>query len=171
MKKISSVSELKDVLMNAKAGGRYVTIYAEKEITLRKFPTDDSERIRLADGFKPISHFSVQFHFGADYEKAVEKKLGTSFVKAQDDNRETLIPNVMMRYKSTDNVCLIYMPENRHYGDTTLNGKVLTADELAYMEHYVPRNNSNAIVEYRTISARNVKKLVINKEVYEVSLS
>ena len=172
MKKINNISELKNILASAKAGGQFVTLYGESEVKLNKFPTDGSARIRIDDAFKPIASFSVQFHFGADYEKAMSKALGVDYVNGGDANRETLIPNVMMRYISTNNVCLIYMATSRSEGETTLNGHALTAAEWAYLKRYKSKNKGGGnIVNYRTISAKNVKRIAIKGEVYEVNIS
>ena len=145
MKKINNISELKNILASAKAGGQFVTLYGESEVNLNKFPTD---------------------------EKAMSKALGVNYVNGGDANRETLIPNVMMRYISTNNVCLIYMATSRSEGETTLNGHALTAAEWAYLKRYKSQSKSGGnIVNYRTISAKNVKRIAIKGEVYEVNIS
>ena len=167
---ITSASELISILKEAKCGGQYVTLTCEKPISLNKFPTDGSEKIRIADNFTPMVKFSVQYHFGADYERAMSKALGADYEKGEDKNTETLIKGVAKRYISTDNTCLIYIEENRKALGTFLNGNELTTDEIAYMKKYLPKHKESAPIKYRTIGVKNVRTLTINHNTYNVRI-
>lgn len=170
MAKIFSVEDLVAVVKAAKAGGQYVTIYGESDIKLNKFPTDGSERVRIKDDFQPRKRFHVQFHFGQDYEKTMAKALGTSDYTASDCNRVHLVPNVIMQYVSTGTTCFIYIPENYESDGTFLNGEPISAEDYAYMERYKSKSKSNAVVEYRTLSVKNISRIAINKEVYDICI-
>jgi hypothetical protein len=171
-KKILSVSELVAVMSVAKANGRYVTITASSEVKLNKFPTDGSERIRIDADFKPRHEFVVKFHFGADYEKAMTRALGLGKdYNASDKNRVHIVKNVLMQYVSTGTTCMIYMPESYVEGGYTLNGKPLTAEQSAYLARYKSKSSSeSSAVEYRTIAVRNISRIAINNEVYELAI-
>lgn len=171
MKKISSVAELTNILANAKAGGQFVTIYGESDVKLNKFPTDGSERIHIKADFTPRNRFSVTYNFKADYEKAMAKALGVDSYTAHDANRIHLIKNVMMQYVSTGTICLIYMPVNYHFEGTFLGGKEMSAEDTTYMNRYKSKAKSNSPLPYRTLNVKNVSKIAIGKEMYEVSIS
>jgi hypothetical protein len=102
MAKIFTLDELTAILKAAKSksGGQYVTIYCESDYKMNKFPTDGSERVRIKDGFQPRKRYCIKYHFGQDYDKMMSKLLGTDHV-SHDDNREHLVENVLMRFKST----------------------------------------------------------------------
>ena len=169
MKKIFTTEELIAIMASAKAGGRYVTLTGHSDVNLNKFPTDGSARVRIDDAFKPVSNFKIKFHFGEDYEKKMSAILGCDY-HASDANREHLVKNVVMRYKSTGTICLIYMGENKTYLGTTLNGNELTDEETEYMNHYKSKSTSNSAVNYRTISVNNVDTITMNGETYEVMI-
>ena len=170
MKKVLSLDELVAIMSAAKSGGRYVTITASSEVKLNKFPTDGSERIRIDADFKPRHNFVVKFHFGADYEKAMTRALGKEY-HATDKNRIHIVKNVLMQYVSTGTTCMIYMPESYVEGGYTLNGKPLTAEQSAYLTRYKSKSSSDSsAVDYRTLAVRNIQRIAINNEVYELAI-
>lgn len=169
IKTINTISELVNTLKTAKCGGQYATIYFESDVTLRKFPTDDYERVRIADDFCPRKSFSVQYHFGADYEKQMAKLLGVEEYNASDSNRTHIVPNLLMQYKSTQTYCLIAMAESKSKSTYTLNGKELTTEQRAYMEHYLPKTNTSA-PNYLTLGVKNVKRITFGGNTYEVKI-
>jgi len=166
---IKSIEQLIEVMNNAKNGGQFATIIGESEIRLNKFPTDGSERVRIADGFIPKSVFSVEYHFGADYEKKMAKVLGVSEYEAHDANRVHIVPNLIMQYVSTGTICLIYMPSGYKKIDTTLNGVSMSAEEIAYMKRYQPKASAS-VVEYRTLNVMNVREIHFGGEIYYVDI-
>ena len=169
--RIESVEQLVNVMAAAKCGGQWVTIEGETPIKLNKFPTDGSERVKLADDFKPTKRFVAKFHFSEDYERKMAKVLGIDSYDASDSNREHLVKNVIMRYKSTNNVCLIYMPSEYTDKGIFVNGNEATADDMATIERYKSRSKNNAVVEYRTIGVKNVRRIAINNNIYEIAIS
>lgn len=173
MKTIVSVSELKNVLETAKCGGQFVTVYYETAVSgLLKNPTDGSAVGKRREDFNPKKRSYAQFHFAQDYEKTMAKILGVDEYNAEDSNREHLIKNVLVRYKSTKNICLIAMPTNIKKLGYTLNGRLLTDEEVEYMNHYWSKaKRSPQLVEYRTIGVMNVYQLSINGEVIQVKIS
>ena len=170
MAKIFSVDDLVAVVKSAKAGGQYVTLYGESDVKLNKFPTDGSERIRIKDGFQPKKRFHVKFHFGQDYEKAMSKALGQADYTASDANRVHLVPNVIMQYVSTGNTCFIYMPESHFSDGTFLDGKPISDEDKAYMERYKSKSKGGAVVEYRTIGLKNISRIAVGGEVYDICI-
>ena len=126
---IFTTENLANVLKEAKAGGQFVTIYGETPIKLNKYPTDGSERVKINDDFNPTKRFHVTFNFAEDYEKTMAKALGVDNYDASDYNREHIVHNILMRYISTDNVCLIYLPKFYQNDGTFLNGKTITKEQ------------------------------------------
>jgi len=170
MKKIFSVADLSAILSAAKCGGQYVSVSGKSEIKLNKFPTDGSKKIRLDENFKPYEEFSVSFHFGQDYDKTMSRLLGCDY-KASDANRVHLVKNVLMQYVSTGTTCIIYMPENYTASATMINGKELTDEEKAYMARYKSKAKPSASpLEYRTLGVKNLTRIAIDHEVYEVCI-
>lgn len=167
MKKIFSVSELVAVTKAAKAGGQYVTIYGETDYRMNKFPTDGSARERIKDDFQPRKRFRAKFHFGQDYEKAMAKALGVDSYKASDSNRTHLVKNVIVQYLSTGNVCFIYMPETQDDLGMFLNGEPISDEDKAYAKRFKAKSSASTL-EYRNISVKNISKIVIGGETYEV---
>lgn len=167
---LTTIAEIVSVFANAKNGGQFAVVEGASEVKLNKFPTDGSERVRIAEGFVPMANFTIQFHFGADYEKAMAKALGVSSYEAHDSNRTHLVPNLIMQYNSTKNVCLIYMPTNRTMNGTTLNGKPMSEEEVAYMERYKAPKKGGAVLEYRTLSVKNIKRITFGGVTYLIDL-
>jgi hypothetical protein len=173
MRTIVSVSELQNTLETAKCGGQFVTVYYETDVKgLLKNPTDGSAVGKRREDFTPKKRSYAQFHFAQDYEKTMAKILGVDEYNAEDSNREHLIKNVLVRYKSTKNICLIAMPCSIHKLGYTLNGRMLTDEEIEYMNHYWSKaKRSTQIVEYRTIGVKNIYQLSINGEVIQVKIA
>ena len=172
MEKIHSLAHLVRVLQTAKIGGQFVTLYAETDIKLNKFPTDGSERVRISDAFKPTQRFYVNYQFGVDYESKMSKALGEDYTKGANTNVETLVPNLLMRYKSTNNPCLIYMDGNKYSLGKFNDGQPYTIEDEETEKRYKSKASSKPLaVEYRTISVKNVSKLVANHKVYEIEIT
>ena len=173
MKKITSVSELKSMLETAKCGGQFVTVYYETAVSgLLKNPTDGSAVGKRREDFNPKKRSYAQFHFAQDYEKTMAKILGVDAYDAEDSNREHLVKNVLVRYNSTKNICLIAMPTNIKKLGYTLNGRMLTDEEVEYMNHYWSKaKRSPKVVEYRTIGVMNIYQLSIDGEIVQVKIS
>lgn len=167
---ITTVEEFIELMSNAKCNGKYVTVYGESDIKLNKFNTDGLPKERIKDGFQPRTDFSVTFHFGQDYEKTMSRILGEDY-KATDTNRRHLVKNVVMQYISTGNVCLIYIPNNYSKNNIILDGEKISAEDEAYMKRFMPKKKVNtSIIEYRTLSLKNIKSISINKEKYTVDI-
>lgn len=173
MKTIKNVQELIAVLTEAKRGGQFVTAYFETKVSgLLVNPTDGSNVGKRNKDFNPKKRSSVQYHFAQDYEKAMAKALGIKEYEAEDSNREHLVKNVLVRYKSTNNICLIAMPTNIKKLGYTLNGESLTPEQVEYMNHYWSKaERKPQAVEYRTIGVMNIYQLAIGGEVYQVKIS
>ena len=169
IKTINTISELVNTLKTAKCGGQYATIYFESDVKLNKFPTDGSERIRIADTFCPRKSYSVQYHFGADYEKAMAKLLGVEEYTASDSNRTHIVPNLLMQYISTGTYCLIAMVEDKSETAYSIDGREMTNAERAYMKHYLPKTNSNA-PHYLTLGVKNVTRISFGGNIYDVKI-
>ena len=168
---ITSVDEFINIMANAKCNGKYVTVYGESDIKLNKFNTDGLPKERIKDDFQPRTSFSVTFHFGQDYEKTMSKILGEDY-KATDTNRRHIVKNVIMQYISTGTVCLIYIPNNYCKNNIILNDEPISVVDKAYMERFMPKKKaSTAVIEYRTLSLKNIKSISINKEKYDVEIS
>ena len=171
MKTIVSVSELQNILEAAKCGGQFVTITYQTKVDLRVNPTDGSAVGKRDKSFIPFKRTKAQYHFAEDYDKKMSKILGEEY-KASDENREHLVHNVLMKYKSTNNVCFIVMPTaSNRLGYFHSNGTELNSFELETMKHYIPKPKDKPLVNYRTIGVLNVIELCINHEVYQVKIS
>lgn len=172
IKTINSISEMESIMRNAHCGGQFVTITAETPLKLNQFPTDGrkrSEEDRI--NFTATKVFRVKFNFGKDYDKAMSALLGYDY-KATDSNREHIVPNVMMRYISTGNTCLIYMPNEYEPMGTFFNGHEASAEELARIDLYKSKGNkNNSPLPYRTVGVRNVTKVCINHVEYNVNIN
>lgn len=167
---ITTVDEFIELMSNAKCNGKYVTVYGESDIKLNKFNTDGLPKEHIKDGFQPRTDFSVTFHFGQDYEKTMSKILGEDY-KATDTNRRHLVKNVVMQYISTGNVCLIYIPNNYSKNNIILDGEKISAEDETYMKRFMPKKkSSSSVIEYRTLSLKNIKSISINKEKYVVDI-
>ena len=92
--------------------------------------------------------------------------------KATDTNRRHIVKNVIMQYISTGNVCLIYIPNNYSKNDIILNDEPISIVDKAYMERFMSKKKtSTSVIEYRTLSLKNIKSISINKEKYDVEIS
>ncbi len=170
MAKIFSVDELVAIVKSAKAGGQYVALYGESDFRMNKFPTDGSERVRIKDNFQPKKRFCVKFHFGQDYEKTMAKAMGVDSYTASDCNRTHLVDNVIMQYISTGTTCFIYMPESYIDGGMWLNGQPISDEDKAYAMRYKAKSNA-AAVTYRTLNVKNISRIAIGGEVYDICIS
>lgn len=171
IKSINSVAEMEAIMRNAKCGGQFVTITAETPIKLNKFPTDGRKRCEEDRiNFTATNRFRVKFNFGKDYDKAMSALLGYDY-KATDSNREHIVPNVMMRYISTGNTCLIYMPNEYEPMGTFFNGHEASAEEKARIALYKSNSTNNSPMPYRTVGVRNVTKVCINHVEYNVNIN
>jgi hypothetical protein len=165
MAKIFSIEQLTAFLKAAKskAGGQYVTLYCESDYRMNKFPTDGSERVRIKDDFQPRKRYTIKYHFGEDYDKKMSKLLGVDY-KSSDDNREHLVENVLMRFKSTGTACFIAMPEARKSLGVYLNGQPISEEDLAYAKRYKAKSNPSM---YLNIGVKNVYEIHIGGEIHE----
>lgn len=170
---VTTLKELVEILKTAKIGGQKVTLYAEVAIKLNKYPTDGSERVHISElGFNPTNRYHVNYNFGTDYEKAMSKALGEDYTKGGNENIETLIPNLLMRYKSTNNPCLIYINGDNYPDGKFNNGVAYTeADEATEKRYTSKANKSYTPVDYRTVSVKNVTRLVANHTTYNVAVT
>lgn len=168
---INSASELINVLKGVKASGQIASITGESDMVLRKFNTDGLPKEHIKNGFQPRNEFTVKFNFGADYEKKMSKILGEKYT-AHDDNRVHFIDNLIMQYKSTGTICIIYMPNNYSHSRVILNGTTISDEDMAYAKRFMPiKKDSTNVVEYRTLSLMNIKKLTVNKITYIVNIT
>ena len=170
MAKITTITDFINVINSIKARGRFATLSAITDIKLNKFPTDGSEKVRIADNFTPKAEFKIQFHFGADYERAMAKVLNIDEYNAHDSNRTHLVKNLIMQYLTTQTICLIYMPCNKLGYRQTLNGIELTKEQLEYLNRYKSKSKSSAPLEYRTIGIDKIKSLTFDGNTYEIDI-
>ena len=169
---ISSAAEFVTLMAEAKKcrGGQFVTIYGEKEKSLNKGRGANA----IDPNFKPLRKFHAQFHFGEDYDKKVAKIMANGDDAPQYDadkrsNITHLVPNVVMQYLSTQTICLIVMPTDWYEDSLTLNGRPLTKEEVEYMSKYLKKPSKSSL-PYFTIGLKNITKMVIGKETYEVHI-
>ena len=173
---VTSLSDLISLMANAANKGEYVTLYAESSISgLLMFPTDGSEKIHRVKelGFNPTTRYHVTYHFGEDYEKAMSKALGEDYKKSSKENIQTLISGIMMRYRSTNNPCFIYMKGDYVSEGKFNNGNPYTAADEATEKRYTslaPKKDSNP-VEYRTLGVKNVTRLTAHNVVYRLQIT
>jgi hypothetical protein len=130
---------------------------------MNKFPTDGSERVRIKDNFQPRKRYSIKYHFGEDYDKKMSKLLGVDY-QSSDANREHLVENVLMRFKSTGTACFIAMPEARKSLGVFLNGEPISEEDLAYAKRYKSKTNESM---YLNIGVKNVYEIRIGGDVHE----
>lgn len=177
MNKIVVIRSLKDLvstIKELKIGGQKVTIYAEVAVTgINKFPTDGSERVHISTlGFNPTSRYHVNYNFGTDYEGAVSRAIGEDYEKSIDENVETIIPNVLMRYKSTNNPCFIYINGVETSEGKFNNGKPYTAEDEATEARYKSKaTKSDYPVKYRRVGVKNVTRMTANHTTYEIAIT
>lgn len=184
---INNVADLIAILRTAKNGGQFATLYGEHATKFNVFPNDEfcsANGITLASGkgskalnepfrFNGMTanyRFSVQFHFGQDYDRTLEK-LGLCRSENGSANETDHFGGIAMGYPTTNNVCIIYMQGNYNgIGYFDENGNEITnAETLAYIKGYKSASKPNA-VEYRTIGVRNVKALVFGGVTYKVQI-
>lgn len=176
---INSVAELVQKLSAARCGGQYATIYGETTYKVNMYPNGTLPKDRSSENAfnnalypNPTKGWHIQYHFGADYEKAMAKALGIdSYESDGDNNREHLVPSILMRYISTQNVCAIAMPESRYNDGLFVGGKPATEKQIAYLEQYKQKRSSNAVVPYLTIGVKNITRLVVGGIEYQVKIT
>lgn len=184
---INNVADLIATLRTAKNGGQFATLMGEHATKFNQFPNDEycsAKGITLASGkgskalnepfrFNGMSanyRFSVQFHFGQDYDRTLDK-LGLCRSENGSRNEIDHFGGIAMGYPSTNNVCIIYMQGNYNgIGYFDKNGKEITdTDTLTYIKGYKSVSKPNGI-EYRTIGVRNVKSLTFGGTTYKVEI-
>ena len=168
MKTIKTLDELVALLNKAKKtnGGQFVSLLGESEVKLNKFPKE-GERVRIDEAFAPVYKFCIEYNFGADYEKRMAKLLGVDKYDASDANRKHLVSNCLMQYISTGKLCFICMPNSFSKKGVFLNGKELTAEQVAYMNLYKAKRNASM---YITMPISKVKELHLGGEVYVLDI-
>lgn len=187
MKKITSVADLISILRTAKAGGQFATITGEHNTKFNVLPNEDyckAKGITLASGkgSKALNEpyrfggeefkyrFKVAFHFGQDYDKTLAK-LGLERSEQGANKPIDHFGGIAIGYPTTNNVCLVYMQGDYSGDGYYLNGKkVEDAETLAYIKGYKSASNSAQAVEYRTLGVRNVRRLAVKGEEYEVDI-
>jgi len=171
--RVTTLKKMVEILKAAKLGGQFVTLYAEVGIKLNKYPTDGSEKIHISElGFNPTNRYHVNYQFGIDYERAMSKALGEDYTKGGNDNIETLIPNLLMRYKSTNNPCIIYINGTNYADGKFNNGLPYTEKDEQTEKRYTSKaSKTYAPVEYRTVSVRNVTRITANHTTYEIAIT
>ena len=142
---------------------------------MNKYPngTKPSER-KTAEPFdtslNPTKAWHIKYHFGEDYERKVAKVLGLDSYDADGSNRIHLVPNVLMQYISTGNVCVIAMPEDKYKDGLLVNGTPATTEQVEYISRYEQPSRKGGIVNYLTIGVKNVRKMVVGKTTYHLAL-
>ena len=171
---ITTISDLVNVLTTAKNGGQIATVIAETPVTLRKNPTDGAWWLgRIDDAFTPTSIYRIGYNFGESYERMMEKALGEEYVrKGMSYPQNVLIPNLLAYNPTTGNYVLKFLVNDREFYGYRLNGRPLTEDEMAYMQHYKPIKKDQPIGKpTRTICVQNVRELHFGNEVYKIEIS
>lgn len=187
MKKITKVADLISIVRTAKAGGQFATIEGEHTTKFNQFPNEDyckAKGITLASGkgSKALNEqyrfggedykfrFKVAFHFGQDYDKTLEKA-GLSRSEEGANKPIDHFGGIAIGYPTTNNVCLVYMQADYTADGYYLNGKkVEDTETLEYIKGYKSISKPQA-VEYRTIGVRNIRRVAVAGETYEVEIS
>jgi hypothetical protein len=187
MKKITKVADLISIVRTAKAQGQFATIDGAHATKFNQFPNEDyckAMGITLASGkgSKAINEpfrfggepftfrFKVVFHFGQDYDRTLAK----AGLTRSDEGANKAIDHfggIAIGYPSTNNVCLVYMQADYVADGYYLDGKKVEDPEtLAYIAGYKATSKPQA-VEYRTIGVRNISRIAVAGEIYEVEIS
>jgi hypothetical protein len=98
------------------------------------------------------------------------KAMGVDSYTASDCNRTHLVDNVIMQYISTGTTCFIYMPESYIDGGMWLNGQPISDEDKAYAMRYKAKSSA-AAVTYRTLNVKNISRIAIGGEVYDICIS
>ena len=168
---ICTISDLINVLNTAKCGGQFATVTAETEMTLRVNPTDGWDGGKR-DKSKPIptNRFTISYHFGQDYERAMAKALGVEDYEGQHrEGKVTLIPNLLYKWETTGNYVMAFIVADRTYIGRFVEGRPITDEENEYYNHYKPISG-NEVVMYRTIGVHNITRLAIGGVEYLVDI-
>ena len=187
MKKIVKVADLISIVRTAKANGQFATIEGEHNTKFNQFPNEDycnEKGITLASGkgskvlnepfrFNGLPYtyrFKVQFHFGQDYDRTLSA-LGGERSENGANKPIDHFGGIAIGYPTTNNVCLVYMQGDYKGIGYFLNGNEVTdAETLAYIKGYKSVSKPQ-LVEYRTIGVRNIRRVAVAGETYEVAIS
>lgn len=186
MKKITKVADLISIVRTAKANGQFATIDGEHATKFNQFPNTDyctAKGITLAVGKgskaanepfrfggEPFTYrFKVLFHFGQDYDRTLSA-LGAERSEQGANKPIDHFGGIAIGYPTTHNVCLVYMQGDYKGDGYYLNGsKVEDAETLAYIAGYKSTSKPQ-VVEYRTIGVRNIRRVAVAGETYEVAI-
>ena len=187
MKKITKVADLISIVRTAKAGGQFATIEGEHATKFNQFPNEEycnAKGIALASGkgskvlnepfrFNGLPYtyrFKVTFHWGQDYDRTLAN-LGGERSEQGANKPIDHFGGIAIGDPTTHNICLVYM-QGDYIGDGYyLNGnKVTDEDTLAYIKGYKSASKPQ-LVEYRTIGVRNIRRVAVNGDAYEVEIS
>jgi hypothetical protein len=183
---VTSVKELIEILdmckNTEKRGGEKVWINGNTACHTNKFPydsegnalprrfTNQHPELALSGEWKKQWH--IELNFSADYAKKMAKVLGIEdYTPRKDDNREHLIPAVLMRYRSTANVCVIAMPTNYINDGVTRDGQPATEQDLAYLKPYIQKKNDSKVIDYLTIGVKNITSISIGGRKIKVNIT
>ena len=186
IKVITTVGELVEVMNNAKnaekRGGQKVWVYGTSDVHTNKYPYDANgntlprrytnlhPELALQGEWKKAWH--IELNFGTDYAKRMAKALGIeSYEPKKDDNREHIVPAILMRYKSTNNTCFIAMPNARQSDGVLRDGQPATESDLQYLAPYKQKKNDNRVIEYLTIGVKNITRISIGNVQYMVEIT
>lgn len=176
---VTSVTQLVNLMSAAKAGGHIVTLYGGSDYKYNKYPTGTAPKQRCPElafayqkdenGARVRKMWTIQYNFATDYDKKYEKVFGVEH-ESHDTNREHLVPNVVMRFISTGNVCMICMPFDHKSNGIFIDGVPATNEQLAYIKPYEQPKQQSAL-PYINVGVRNVYKLVIDHTDYRVNIT
>lgn len=181
---VTSVMELVEILDECKnvekRGGEKVWINGNTACHTNKFPydsegnalprkfTNQHPELALSGEWKKQWH--IELNFSADYAKKMAKLLGIKdYEPRKDDNRQHLIPAVLMRYKSTKNVCVIAMPTSYFNDGITRDGQPATEEDKTYLEPYLQHRDDKPI--YLTIGVKNITSISIGGRKIKVNIT
>lgn len=188
MKKITKVADLIGIIRTAKAGGQFATIDGAHTTKFNQFPNEDyckEHNITLAsgkgskvanephryDGREFSYRFKVLFHFGQDYDRTLEK---AGLQRSEQGANKPIdhFGGIAIGYPTTNNICLVYMQgDYSGEGYFDANGKKVEDKEtLDYIKGYKSTSKPQ-VVEYRTIGVRNISKVAVAGETYEVAIA
>lgn len=174
---VRTVADLVNHLLAARNGGQYASIYYRNAYKVNKFPNGTSrkemrEHPELAFSLEnPTKESMVKYHFSQDYERTMAKALGVeSYESNGNGNIEHLVPAVMMRYISTQNVCMIAMPEDVKRLGIFVNGNPATEEQITYMEQY-KQPAHKGVIPYLTIGLKNIYRMEIGGIEYRVEIT
>lgn len=176
---VTNVAQLVSLMQQAKAGGQFVELYGETDYKFNKYPNGTLPKERTPEiafayqknenGARVRKAWHISYNFAADYDTKFEKVFGVEH-ESHDENREHLVDNVVMRFKSTGNVCMIAMPNSRKSDGLLIDGNPATEEQIAYCERYEQPRTQSAL-PYLNVGVKNVRKVVINHTEYLVRIT